>query len=73
MLLFIQPTGVEPINTSLKVPPPKAVTNAKITVPNRSNFLSIADITPEIAKAKVPQTSIIKTASKSFNYSLQLY
>ena len=57
---FNQATGVLPMSKSRNVPPPTDVTNAMIKTPNKSSFLSIATITPEMAKAIVPKISIIK-------------
>lgn len=51
---IIQLTGVFPIKTSRKLPPPIAVTDAKIKTPNGSNFLRIAANAPEMAKTAVP-------------------
>lgn len=72
-LLSIHQTGVDPIKISLNVPPPKAVTKAMIIAPNKSNFRSTAAVTPETAKAKVPQISIISTASNRFFHKTNLY
>lgn len=57
MMFCIQVTGVLPIKISRIVPPPMAVTNAMMKMPNRSNLLFMAERAPEIAKAVVPNKS----------------
>jgi len=52
---MIQKTGKSPINKSLIVPPPTAVTKEMIKTPKGSNLFCIAAKAPEIAKAIVPQ------------------
>lgn len=52
-----QLTGLIPITTSLKVPPPIAVTNDKDNIPNKSKRFSIATRAPDTAKAMVPNKS----------------
>lgn len=58
--LVSQLTGRLPINVSLNVPPPIAVTNERTSTPNGSNFFSIARKAPEMANAIVPRISMIK-------------
>ena len=65
VVFFNQLTGVFPIKTSLKVPPPIEVTNEIIIMPKISSRLRIADVVPEIANETVPKISII---SKKLNF-----
>ena len=53
----IQDTGVLPINTSLKVPPPIDEINVIIKIPNASNLCFIAITAPEKANEIVPNNS----------------
>lgn len=45
------------------IPPPHAVRNAIMIMPNKSNSLSLAASAPEIAKTKVPRRSRIENNS----------
>ena len=55
-----QLTGRLPIIMSRKVPPPIAVTNARTSTPNGSNFFCMARNAPETANEKVPRISMMK-------------
>jgi hypothetical protein len=54
-----QLTGKFPTRISLIVPPPIAVTKEIIRIPKGSSFRSIAENTPDTAKANVPRMSMI--------------
>ncbi len=52
--------GRWPIRMSRRIPPPVAVTTARMQTPKMSIFFRIASTAPEMAKATAPMQSIIK-------------
>ena len=55
--------GVEPVMRSLMIPPPVAVSRARILTPKMSIFLRMPAIAPDTAKATVPIMSVIRMKS----------
>src|ERR1051325_851718 len=53
----IHTTGRSPTSRSRTVPPPKAVTSARTSTPNKSTFLPRAARTPEMAETLTPKCS----------------